>query len=586
MELDKLEWWREARFGLFIHFGLYAIPAGEWKGREVPGIGEQIMRFAQIPAEEYGKLASQFNPVNFDADAIVRLAVDAGMKYLVVTAKHHDGFALFKSDADPFNAVNATPFGRDIVAELAEACAKQGIRFCIYYSQRQDWHHPDGSWNEWPNQHPVPLAERDFDFDRCMEEKCIPQMEELMTRYGPVGLVWYDTPVDSTPEQSRRFAELVHRAQPGCLVCDRVGNGLGDYAVLGDNEFPYCSHENMDGEVPATMNHTWGFKKSDTGWKDVEKLLYSLIRSASNGCNYLLNIGPKADGSVPPESVERLLAIGEWMRVNGEAIHGAGVAPFPNPFPWGMMTAKGDNLYLVFSDWPGCSFELRGLKTQVMKASLLADTGRKVSAEQVFDASGMVKNSLVLRGLPEHAPDSCFSVVCLELAGTPEAEQVLAPSDDGSIRLLSGNAEAKPSPGSALAIDRKGLPVGFRAGSGFLHWKFALERPGRYRVEALTNRHWSQEWIDGIHVDVEVGGQTLLSLLRQDAALGNIQSRYHPESISRIGKVALEKPGVYGIKLAISAMPDFEKKDPLCEDLGDARTLNLIELRLVPEKKG
>ncbi|MEA2068067.1 MAG: alpha-L-fucosidase, partial [Verrucomicrobiota bacterium] len=295
---DKLGWWREARFGLFIHWGLYSIPAGIWKGREVPGLGEQILRFGEIPMSEYEKLAAEFNPINFDADAIVRLAVDSGMKYLVVTAKHHDGFALFKSEADLFNVVDATPFGRDIVAELAEACAKAGIKFCIYYSQRQDWHHPDGAWNEWKGQYPVSLEERDFDFNRCMNGKCLPQMKELMTRYGPIGLVWYDTPVDSTRKQSKKFTELVHRKQPDCLVCDRVGNGYGDYAVLGDNEFPYCS-QNMDGEVPATLNHSWGYKSTDHNWKSVESLLYSLIRSASNGCNYLLNIGPKADGTVP-----------------------------------------------------------------------------------------------------------------------------------------------------------------------------------------------------------------------------------------------------------------------------------------------
>lgn len=381
MTEDKLNWWREARFGLFIHWGLYSIPAGEWNGRRIDRIAEQIPRFAEISMNEYAELAEQFNPAHFDADAIAQLAVDAGMKYLVITAKHHDGFAMFKSDAAPFNVVDATPFGRDVVAELAEACAKAGIKFCIYYSQRQDWHHPDGSWNEWPNQHPVPFGERDFDFNRCMNDKCIPQMKELMTRYGPIGLVWYDTPVDSTPEQSRKFTELVHEFQPDCLVCDRVGNGFGDYAVLGDNEFPYGSR-NVDGEVPATMNHSWGFKRDDSHWKSVHQLLYSLIRSASKGCNYLLNIGPKADGSVPPESVARLKEIGQWMKINGEAIYDAGAAPFPNPFSWGMATARENNLYLIFSDWPGDTFELKGLASRVRNAVLLADPDRQVTVEQ------------------------------------------------------------------------------------------------------------------------------------------------------------------------------------------------------------
>ncbi len=584
VNFDKLEWWREARFGLFIHWGLYSIPAGVWKGREVPGIGEQILRFAEIPMAEYEKLAAEFNPAGFDADAIVKLAVDAGMKYLVFTAKHHDGFAMFHSKVDPFNIVDASPFGRDVVKELAEACAKAGIKFCIYYSQRQDWHHPDGAWNEWKGQHPVPLEERGSDFNRCMDGKCIPQMKELLTEYGQIGLVWYDTPVDSTREQSRKFAKLVRRMQPGCLVCDRVGNGYGDYAVLGDNEFPYCS-QNMDGEVPATMNHSWGYKSTDPNWKDAGQLLYSLIRSVSNGCNYLLNIGPKSDGTVPSESVERLQAIGQWMKTNGEAIHGAGAAPFPNPFPWGMATAKGNNLYLVFSKWPGPSFGLKGLKTQVMKATLLGDPEARIDVQQERDAEWLVKNRLVLDGLPERAPEGYFPVVKLELAGVPQAEQVLAPADDGSISLFAGNAKIKRSKGSRLAIDRKGLPVGFHEGSGSLRWTFAAEQPGRYRLEALTNRHWSHDWVEGIHVEVEVASETLGAQLCPDVALDNIQSKYHPETISRIGGVEFDKPGMHTLKLTVVDMPKHEVRDPLCEDLEEDRTLNLIECRLVPEKE-
>ncbi|MBI9019685.1 MAG: alpha-L-fucosidase [Verrucomicrobia bacterium] len=579
---DKLNWWREARFGLFIHWGLYSIPAGIWKGREVPGIGEQILRFAEIPMSEYEKLAAEFNPIKFDADAVVQLAVDAGMKYLVITAKHHDGFALFKSDVDPFNIVDATPFGRDIVQELAAACEAAGIKFCIYYSQRQDWHHPDGSWNEWANQHPVPVDEREVDFNRCMEEKCIPQMKELLTEYGPIGLVWYDTAVDSTPAQSRAFAELVHRRQPGCLVCDRVGNGYGDYAVLGDNEFPYCSR-NMDGEVPATMNHSWGYKRTDYNWKSVDQLLYSLIRSASNGCNYLLNIGPKADGTVPSESVERLQAMGRWMRTNGEAIYGAGAAPFPNPFPWGMMTVKDHFLYLIFSKWPGSSFRLQGLKNQVVEATVLAEPGRKVKKEQEWDEGDRVKNSLQLDNLPEHAPDSFFSVVRLELAGIPAAEQELVQAEDGTVSLLTGNAKVHRVNGSRLSVDRKGLPISFHEGSGSLRWKFGMSQSGRYRIDALTNRHWSHEWIAGVQVEITVNGESITAALMPDVVLENIQSKYHPETISHLGTTCFLEPGVYDVEISVTAMPVFEAADPLCEDLEENRTLNLIELRLVPE---
>ncbi len=586
MANEKLTWWREARFGLFIHFGLYSIPAGEWKGRKIDRIAEQIPRFAEIPMDEYAELAKEFNPQRFDAEAIVQLAVDAGMKYLVITAKHHDGFAMFHSNVDPFNVVDATPFGRDIIKELAAACAAAGIKFCVYYSQRQDWHHPDGSWNEWPNQHPAPFEERDFDFNRCMNEKCIPQMKELLTRYGPIGLVWYDTPVDSTREQSKKFARLVHRMQPDCLVCDRVGNGYGDYVVLGDNEFPYCSR-NMNAEVPATMNHSWGFKRDDSGWKSVENLLYSLIRSASNGCNYLLNIGPKADGSVPKESIERLQVIGKWMRTNGEAIYGVEAAPFLNPFPWGMMTVKENNLYLVFSEWPGTSFELKGLKTQVLHARLLADPKHKIDLQQEWDEGRIIKNSLQLNGLPGQPPEPLFPVVRLELANEPAAEQGLAQDPDGRVRLLTGNAKVrKATPESRLKINAKGLPAGLRKGSGSLHWKFGLEQPGQYRIEVLTNRHWSHEWVDGVHLRIETGGMATGGGLQQDIERDNIQSKYHPETISHLGEVGFDRPGMQDLKLTVTEMPDGVAKDPLCEDLEDDQTLNLIELRLVPANEG
>ncbi|QHI69131.1 alpha-L-fucosidase [Tichowtungia aerotolerans] len=572
---DKLSWWREARFGMFIHWGLYSIPAGIWNGREIPGIGEQILRFGQIPMAEYERLAADFNPVNFDADAIVKLAVDAGMKYLVFTAKHHDGFAMFKSDADPFNVVDATPFGRDVVAELAEACERAGIRFCIYYSQRQDWHHPDGSWKEWPEQHPVPFDERDVDFNRCMTEKCIPHMKELMTRYGRIGLVWYDTPVDSTPEQSRAFTELVHDLQPDCLVCDRVGTGFGDYAVLGDNEFPYCSR-NMDGEVPATMNNSWGYKSTDSNWKSVEQLLYSLIRSAANGCNYLLNIGPKSDGSIPAESVERLRAIGDWLKVNGEAVYGAGAAPFPNPLRGCLMTVKGNNLYLIFRRWPGSTFELKGVQSRAVRAVLLSEPGRPLKMKQ--------SDSLVLRTLPDVSSQTCFPVVRVEFDEPLRVDPRLIPATDGTVTLLSGNAEVRPAKGSRLAVDRKGLPVAFHEKSGRLLWDFLIEQPGRYRLTALTNRHWSQQWISGIQLKIKCSEDNRTVELVQDVELENIQAHYHPETVSCLGTVGLSEPGMHQLSVSVAEMPQFEVHNPLCEDLEDARTLNLIKMTLTPDE--
>ncbi len=226
----RLQWWRDARFGMFIHWGLYAVPAGEWKGKQIPGIGEWIMNRARIPVDEYEQLATQFNPVNFNAEEWVRVAKDAGMKYITITAKHHDGFAMFGSKASRYNIVDATPFHRDPLKELAAACQKAGIKLCFYYSQTQDWHEPDADGNTWdfPD-------ESKKDFAKYLKEKAIPQVRELLTNYGPIGMIWFDTPRKITKEQSEELAALVHQLQPQCLVNGRVGHNAGDYDSAGDN---------------------------------------------------------------------------------------------------------------------------------------------------------------------------------------------------------------------------------------------------------------------------------------------------------------------------------------------------------------
>jgi alpha-L-fucosidase len=253
----RMRWFREAKFGLFIHWGLYAIPAGEWKGQSIPGIGEWIMNRAKIPVKEYEQLATQFNPTKFNAEAWVQMAVDAGMKYIVITSKHHDGFAMYGSKASPYNIVDATPFKRDPLKELAAACARHKIRLGFYYSQAQDWHEPNGAGNTWDFG-----ADDKKDFDQYLRGKAEPQVRELLTNYGPVCLIWFDTPRMMTAERSQRFTDLLHKLQPACLIDGRLG-AAGDYRSMGDNSIPQAVLKE-DWEVPATLNHTWGFKKDDT----------------------------------------------------------------------------------------------------------------------------------------------------------------------------------------------------------------------------------------------------------------------------------------------------------------------------------
>jgi alpha-L-fucosidase len=382
----RLEWFREAKYGLFIHWGLYAIPAGEWNGKRSPGLGEWVMLRSRVPVKEYERLASRFNPVKFNADEWVKVAKDAGMKYIVITSKHHDGFALFKSNASTYNVVDATPFKRDVLKELADACARGGIRLGFYYSQSQDWHEPNGAGNEWD----FPADDKK-DYDQYLRGKAEPQIRELLTGYGKVALIWFDTPRMMTGDRPHRFTRLVRQLQPDTLIDGRLG-AEGDYASTGDNVIP----PNVSGEaweVPATINHTWGFRKDDTDWKAPGQIAFKLVDIVSKGGNYLLNVGPTAEGVIPQVSQDILLTVGRWLQTNGEAVYGASPTPFGEelgePSAKGHKDVRGDpliyqqiqwrvttkpgKLYITFFDEPRAPFAIPAMKNRITKAYRLAD---------------------------------------------------------------------------------------------------------------------------------------------------------------------------------------------------------------------
>ena len=307
--MTNKEWFKDAKFGMMIHWGLYALPAGEWKGRRMEDIGEWAQEYFRIPNAEYARLADAFNPILFDADEWAELAADAGMKYMVFTSKHHDGFAMYKSDVSPYNVVDATPFGRDVVGELAEACRKRGLKFGLYYSQDLDWNHPHGggyrtgkTWcggkAYWTNNWDFPDIEKK-DYAICFEEKIKPQVTEILTRYGDLCLVWFDVPFTISPAQTDELYRLVKRYQPDCLVNSRIGNGYGDYTSAGDNQIPDDDKGSILFETPATLNDTWGYKSFDNNWKNADRVIELKKHLNERGINYLLNVGPDARGRIP-----------------------------------------------------------------------------------------------------------------------------------------------------------------------------------------------------------------------------------------------------------------------------------------------
>lgn len=416
----RMAWWKDARFGMFIHWGLYAVPAGEWNGKRTDHLAEWSMHHLQIPIAEYEKFAPEFNPVKFDAEEWVSIAKNAGMKYIVITSKHHEGFALWDSKVTEWDIIDATPYGRDILKELAEACKKEGIKLCFYYSI-MDWHHPDAQaiWEPDYNKGMGDSTAINPEFDNYLNNFMKPQLKELLTSYGDVGVVWFDGEwiPDYSTEAGKDIYQFVREQQPDILVNNRVDKGRkgmegidveGDFAGdfgTPEQEIPETGIPGVDWESCMTMNDSWGYKHFDDNWKSSETLIRNLVDITSKGGNFLLNVGPTAEGLIPQPSVERLAAMGEWVKVNGEAVYGTTASPVEAP-EWGRITAKGDTLYLHVFDWPASGkLPLENLEATPGKATLLADGSELALASEGEES--FVK-------LPAQAPDKICTVIKLQ----------------------------------------------------------------------------------------------------------------------------------------------------------------------------
>lgn len=536
---EAIQEWKDHKFGMFIHFGLYSKLGGVWQGKQITnGYSEQIMSHAPITREDYAALAKDFNPTQFDAEAIVKLAQDAGMKFIVITSKHHDGFNMFHTKLTDYNIVDATPYGKDVVKELAEACARHGIKFGVYYSSI-DWHFPGATFYETDNDrndNVIPKAHEDFS---------VGQLKELTTNYGPLSEIWFDMG-KPTPAQSKRFADTVHANQPNCMVSGRVFNYQGDFTVMGDNQIPDFVMDEPWQSPASIYPDTWGYrswaKRDDLNDKINEHIL-RLVEVVSRGGNYILNIGPKGDGSVVPFEGSLLEGVGKWIKVNGEAIYGTQPQPF-RKLSFGYATVKQNRLYLFVRGWPQDGrLVLPGFDSRVTSAYFLADPEHKplkfesVGTDEVIHGSGSVRTPPV-------------TVLVLEYSGKLDViPSTTKPNRDGIILLDSKKADTFYNYNGYGYEDP---PTVYKE-----QWAIAGTHPGRYKVDIFYRKPAVPT-----AVDLLVGSQRIAMALHGNTPTSADASVFKTSTVFEIAKpsayqwveITPPEPFIKGTKLGAEVL--------------------------------
>tara|TARA_B110000208_G_scaffold170579_1_gene212251 strand:+ start:64153 stop:66012 length:1860 start_codon:yes stop_codon:yes gene_type:complete len=485
-----LKEWQQMKFGLFIHWGVYSIPAGVWKGKQVEKLGEQIMRHADISIPEYEAIAKQFNPVNFDANAIVKMAKDAGMKYVILTSKHHDGFSMFKSEASDYNIVDYTPYKKDILKELAEACKNNGLKLGLYYST-PDWHFngPD------PERNPVDGKYSVFGkVSKENENFQVAQLKELLTNYGEIMELFFDMG-EPTFAQSKRFKEVVKELQPNCLINGRVMNNQGDFITMPDNHLPDVPIYDIAWETPGTFYHTWGYKSWVKGGplqRQIKKQIRNLSKITCMGGNYLLNIGPKSDGTVVAYEQDVLKGIGTWTKIHKEAIFNTEVNPFKK-LPWGYSSVRTTTkqLYLHVFDWPKSGeLIIPGLQNKIKDSYHLSDPNKKSLS---VNKKGFDK----IITIGETATNKNLSVVVIEYEGELSiVDPVITPIKNGTI-LLKDETAIKHGKYGMLSY-RSIIKDDTRT------WDVFIEDTGTYEVQLIYKMKYKQK-----DFKIKVGGSSL-----------------------------------------------------------------------------